>query len=143
VRRYLPKSLAGQIALLVAAALFVAQAINFGLLLNERRNARFAQVIVPTVTRLADATERLTSAATEGPARSRRGRDLTDQRGRIRLHDANPVDPAFARFAMASRTSACRLARWWRSSSQWIPTSASPDGWIRSVPNACAAWAPS
>ncbi|WP_204314963.1 hypothetical protein, partial [Klebsiella pneumoniae] len=54
-----PRSLPGQIALLVAVALFVAQGINFGLLVRERQNARFAQVIVPTVTRLIDAAERL------------------------------------------------------------------------------------
>lgn len=58
MRRFLPKSLAGQMALLVALALFVAQAINFGLLLRERQAARFRSVIVPAVTRIVDAVER-------------------------------------------------------------------------------------
>ena len=42
-----PRSLPGQIALLVAVALFVAQAINFGLLLRERQNARIASGVTP------------------------------------------------------------------------------------------------
>lgn len=54
-----PRSLPGQIALLVAIALFAAQAINFALLLNERRQSRFNSVIVPAVTRLVDVTERM------------------------------------------------------------------------------------
>ena len=37
MRRFLPKSLIGQIALVMAAALLVAQAINFGLIFNERQ----------------------------------------------------------------------------------------------------------
>lgn len=59
--RLWPRSLSGQIALLVAIALFVAQAISFGLLLRERRAVRFAQVTVPAVTRMVDAAERLRS----------------------------------------------------------------------------------
>lgn len=60
MNRLIPQSLTGQVALLVAVAMFVAQAINFGLLLNERRVARATQVIAPMVARLADANERLT-----------------------------------------------------------------------------------
>jgi signal transduction histidine kinase len=79
--RLWPRSLPGQMALLVALALFVAQAINFGLLLNERRGARFAQIIVPTVTRLIDATER------HGPDRDEpRGRG-----GRVTITTTNPL----------------------------------------------------
>ncbi|KQN40482.1 signal protein [Sphingomonas sp. Leaf407] len=61
VKRLWPASLPGQIALLVAIALFVAQAINFGLLLRERRAFRFAEVTLPAVTRLVDAAERVNS----------------------------------------------------------------------------------
>ena len=90
MRRFFPKSLTGQIALLVAAALFVAQAINFGLLLNERRGARFAQVIAPAVTRLADTAERLNSNAPE-PPRQANGDRRPDQRTRVQRLDANPI----------------------------------------------------
>src|SRR3546814_3783631 len=69
-----PRSLAGQMALLVAIALFVAQAINFGLLLHERQRFRFEQVTAPAITRMTDAIER---------ARTRP--DLTFDRGRVRF----------------------------------------------------------
>ncbi|MCC2975788.1 HAMP domain-containing protein [Sphingomonas sp. PL-96] len=59
MNRLWPRSLSGQIALLVAIALFVAQAINFAMLLRERSAVRFAQVTVPAVTRMVDAAERL------------------------------------------------------------------------------------
>ena len=58
MKRLMPTSLPGQIALLVAVALFVAQALNFGLLLRERRAFRFAEITLPAVTRLIDAAER-------------------------------------------------------------------------------------
>ena len=45
--RLMPRSLTGQIALLVALALFVAQAINFALILRERRATRF-EVLPPS-----------------------------------------------------------------------------------------------
>jgi len=89
LRRFLPKSLTGQIALLVAAALFVAQAINFGLMLNDRREGRFNQVIVPSVTRLIDANERLTAHA--DPAENGRRRPGYDQRTRVQLHATQPL----------------------------------------------------
>ncbi|MET0307189.1 MAG: ATP-binding protein [Sphingomonas sp.] len=99
--RFLPKSLAQQIALLVAVALFVAQAINFGLLLRERQAARFAQVIVPTVTRLSDASERLlvTRSAMPNTIQIPAGGYITDPRTRVQLHATNPLDPAAERRA--------------------------------------------
>ena len=42
-----PRSLAGQMALLVALALFMAQAINLALLLRERGAVRMAQITRP------------------------------------------------------------------------------------------------
>jgi signal transduction histidine kinase len=95
--RPLPRSLPGQIALLVAVALFVAQAINFGLLIRERQNARFAQVIVPTVTRLIDAAERVGTPINPRPdtpaANDRReGREARRlARGRVDFLPANPI----------------------------------------------------
>lgn len=53
--RLWPRNLAGQIALLVALALFVAQAINFALILNERRQFRLDGVVGPVAARLVDA----------------------------------------------------------------------------------------
>ncbi|WP_083942796.1 sensor histidine kinase [Sphingomonas soli] len=94
MRRYFPKSLTGQIALLVGIALFVAQAINFGLLLNERRGARFAQVIAPAVTRIVDAADQMNN---------QRLRDEDDRREarrpmqRVTVSPTNPIDPALPR----------------------------------------------
>jgi signal transduction histidine kinase len=92
LRRFLPKSLTGQIGLLVALGLFVAQAINFGLMLNARRDARFEQTIVPSVTRLVDASERLAGApgAQEAPEASRGERPGFDARTRVRIYTTNP-----------------------------------------------------
>ena len=75
-----PRSFAGQMALLVAIALFVAQAINFGLLLRERSQLRFEQIITPSITRLVDAEDRLASGV------------ATDiHRGHVRLLSDAPV----------------------------------------------------
>ena len=78
--RLWPKSLAGQMALLVAIALFVAQAINFALLLRERQAFRLAQITGPAVTRIIDATER-----------TAQGRGPVADRGRLRRLPANPI----------------------------------------------------
>ncbi|MES2338535.1 MAG: HAMP domain-containing sensor histidine kinase [Pseudomonadota bacterium] len=78
-----PTSLSGQIALLVAIALFVAQAINFALLLRERREFRLAAATNPAITRLADASERL-DAGRQLPAPER-------PRNRVRLAPASSV----------------------------------------------------
>ncbi|MBX3564727.1 MAG: HAMP domain-containing histidine kinase [Sphingomonas sp.] len=97
MRRFFPKSLTGQIALLVGIALFLAQAINFGLLLNERRGARFAQVIAPAVTRLADAAERINNPASRGAdedAGNRPGHRLPQ---RVERYASNPLTPPLDR----------------------------------------------
>jgi hypothetical protein len=57
-------------ALLIAVALFVAQAINFGLLLQERRQARLDQATGPAVTRIVDADERIAAGKKIGAARA-------------------------------------------------------------------------
>jgi len=51
VRRFLPKSLIGQIALVMALALLVAQAINFSLVFNERQRATRNQIEGPPIAR--------------------------------------------------------------------------------------------
>ena len=116
--RLFPRSLTGQIALLVAVALFLAQAINFGLLVRERQNARFAQVIVPTVTRLIDAAERLGTPVNPRPApplppgpagrpdgHDRDGRDGRRQvrGGRVDFVPANPIPVELGRRADIER----------------------------------------
>ncbi len=75
-----PRSLAGQLALLVAAALFVAQAINLGLALRERAAFRLAQATRPAATRIADALDRETAGAR-----------AVGMRGRVRRVAANPI----------------------------------------------------
>ena len=59
MRRFLPKSLIGQIALVMAAALLVAQAINFNLIFNERQRATLAQIEGPAVNRFVQFAQRL------------------------------------------------------------------------------------
>ncbi|MDY0968254.1 HAMP domain-containing sensor histidine kinase [Sphingomonas sp. CFBP9021] len=70
-------------ALLIALALFVAQAINFGLILRDRTEFRLAQATRPVATRIADALEREAHA----------GRPLTADRGRVRRLATNPIAP--------------------------------------------------
>ena len=55
--RLWPRSLVGQIILLVAIALFVAQAINFGLLLRERTRLTLTAQTAPGVYRIVDALD--------------------------------------------------------------------------------------
>lgn len=51
MRRLLPTSLVSQLAILIGIALFVAQLVNFGLILNERDKASLAQNQGPAITR--------------------------------------------------------------------------------------------
>jgi len=53
VRRFLPTSLVSQLAVLIGIALFIAQLVNFGLILNERDKASLAQNQGPAITRFA------------------------------------------------------------------------------------------
>ncbi len=68
-------------ALLIAIALFVAQAINFSLLLQDRRQARIDQATGPVVTRIVDADERIDAGRPVGGGNW----------SRVRLADASPV----------------------------------------------------
>lgn len=82
--RLWPRNLAGQMALLIALALFVAQAINFGLVLRDRAQFRLAQATRPVATRIADALER----------EARGERSIATDRGRVRRVARDPVAPA-------------------------------------------------
>lgn len=77
----MPRSLSGQMALLIAIALFVAQAINFTLLLSERRQSRLDQATGPVVTRIVDADERISAGRPVGG----------NNWGRVKLAAASPV----------------------------------------------------
>ncbi|WP_183955468.1 ATP-binding protein [Sphingobium fontiphilum] len=55
--RPLPRTLVGQVILLVALALFVAQAINFALLLQERNRLQLTGQTAPAVYRIVDALD--------------------------------------------------------------------------------------
>ena len=66
MRRLWPSTLAGQLALLVAAALFVAQAINFALLYGERRERSLNAISGPATARINDAADRLEQGDADG-----------------------------------------------------------------------------
>jgi signal transduction histidine kinase len=55
--RLWPRNLPGQMAVLVAIALFVAQAINFGLSLRDRQAFRLEQTVGPVAARIIDAAQ--------------------------------------------------------------------------------------
>src|SRR3546814_9397542 len=86
LRRLVPSSLAGQIILVVAIALFVAQAINFTLLLRERERQRLTVATAPAVARIIDAIERRSGH----PAHSFGGEPAQDRKSstaRMRNHE--------------------------------------------------------
>ena len=80
--RFWPRRLAAQMALLLAIALFVAQAINFALLLHERRTLLLEQTSGPAIARLTDAIDRAAN-----------GRPPAPDRGRVRMSRNNPIRP--------------------------------------------------
>ncbi|HEY0622652.1 HAMP domain-containing sensor histidine kinase [Sphingomonas sp.] len=82
-----PRSMMGQMALVVALALFLAQALNFGLALRDRASFRLAQATRPVATRVADALER----------EAQNGRPIPQDRGRIRRAPGNPIPPHLER----------------------------------------------
>ena len=61
--RFLPKSLIGQIALVMAAAMLIAQAINFSLIFTERVRWSRAQTEGPPVSRFVLQVQRIVAAA--------------------------------------------------------------------------------
>ena len=90
MRRFLPKSLIGQLALVMALALLVAQAINFGIVFSERTRAVRSQVEGPAVARFVGFAQR----AAPLPAAQRPS--LIEERGRRRgrySFDAESIVP--------------------------------------------------
>jgi len=91
VRRFLPKSLIGQLALVMALALLVAQSINFGIVFSERTRAVRTQVEGPAVARFIAFAQR----AAPLPAAQRPS--MIEERGRRRgrySFDAESIVPA-------------------------------------------------
>lgn len=83
MKRLLPKSLIGQLALVMAIALLVAQAINFGLIFTERQRVSRAQIEGPPIARFVFLAQRIAAAppaerAALLPDRGRRGRYSLD-----------------------------------------------------------------
>jgi signal transduction histidine kinase len=90
MRRFLPKSLIGQIALVMAAAMLVAQAINFTLIFTERQRVSRAQHEGPAIGRFVNIAQRSAplSADERATLLPRAGR-----RGRLWLDDESAVPP--------------------------------------------------
>jgi len=65
MKRFLPRSLAGQVALLLGLALLIAQLVNFALILNERQKLSLARNEGPAITRFAGVAADLAQAAPE------------------------------------------------------------------------------
>ena len=85
--RLWPHSLAGQMAVLIAIALFVAQAVNLGLALRDRAEFRLAQATRPVAIRIADAIEREAQGV----------RPIARDRGRIRRANRDGIPAALPR----------------------------------------------
>ena len=65
MRRFLPRSLIAQMALLIGLALLVAQLVNFALILNERQKVSLAQNQGPAITRFASVATDFSDAPAE------------------------------------------------------------------------------
>ncbi|MDP5278338.1 ATP-binding protein [Sphingomonas sp. DG1-23] len=74
-------------ALLIAIALFAAQALNFAIAIRDRAQYRLAQATRPAITRIVDALERERAG----------GRPLAPDRGRVRRVAVNPIPPGLER----------------------------------------------
>lgn len=98
MNRFWPRSLSSQLAVLVAIALFVAQAINFAMLYQGRQQILLQQIVGPAVTRIVDANET--------PPGMTQPDDL--RRGRVRVLAENPIPPG--RHAHHGIEAALRLA---------------------------------
>jgi signal transduction histidine kinase len=79
--RLWPRSFVGQMAVLIAIALFVAQAVNLALALRDRAEFRLAQAMRPVAIRVADAIDRETQGV----------RPIPKDRGRIRRANGNAI----------------------------------------------------
>jgi signal transduction histidine kinase len=116
VRRFVPKSLIGQIALVMALALLVAQAINFSLVFNERQRATRNQIEGPPVARFVTFAQRVAALPPERRAdelggRGRRGRFSIDTQSIVAPQDNDERIAARLRDQAADSGFAIRDAR--------------------------------
>ena len=96
--RLFPRSLVGQLVLAVAVALFVAQAVNYALLVRGQRQQAYANGGGMAVARIIDALERERRGAVDEP--DRRGADDHDaerRKPRQQVRDTPFVPPPRAR----------------------------------------------
>jgi signal transduction histidine kinase len=99
VRRFLPKSLIGQIALVMAVALLIAQAINFSLIFTERQRVSRAQIEGPAASRFIMTAQRLAADPGEEMTEWRERR----RRGRFVLGAESVVPPGASDAALVAR----------------------------------------
>ena len=115
MRRFLPKSLIGQIALVMAAALLVAQAINFSLIFTERMRFSRAQTEGPPVSRFVLHAQRIAAAPPAAAAdligERRRTRYSIDPRSLVAPGEADPTLTERLRDAAAANGLELREAR--------------------------------
>ena len=91
MRRLLPRSLIGQMALVIALVLLAVQALNFASVRSERQRLSQAQLEGPVMTRFVATAARIVERDREGPVENRRGRiDVGDQTNVA--PDANDAD---------------------------------------------------
>ncbi|BBD99890.1 HAMP domain-containing protein [Sphingobium amiense] len=88
MRRLWPQSLVGQIIILVALGLFVAQAINFALLLRERNRLMLTGQTAPAVYRIVNALDARSERRREDDAGPGRGRN---EWRTVRFSDIRPI----------------------------------------------------
>ncbi|HET9428217.1 MAG TPA: ATP-binding protein [Allosphingosinicella sp.] len=100
MNRLLPKSLIGQIALLMAIALLIAQAINFSLVFSERQRATRAQVEGPAVSRFVTIAQRI---APVDPEQREGLLPLRGRRTRYSLDTDSVLDPGRSEGRIAQR----------------------------------------
>jgi signal transduction histidine kinase len=90
VRRFLPRSLLGQMLLLMGAALLVAQTVNFAFILNEQEKLSLAQNEGPAITRFAQNAARI--AAAPPGARPALAADRPGRGAHYRIVSRDPID---------------------------------------------------
>ena len=86
----MPKSLLGQMLLLMGAALLVAQLVNFAFILNEQQKLSLAQNEGPAITRFAQTAGRV--AAAQPAMRPVLAADRPGPGALYRIIDRNPID---------------------------------------------------
>jgi len=89
LKSFLPRSLSGQLALVMAGALLVASAVNLVLLIGERHRAQLIEQTGPAVARFVDVAREVFSAP---PEIGQRTPIVRLGPSRYQIQNANPVD---------------------------------------------------